>query len=187
MQRARGLEMRSDLGAVAVGAGRGDDGGDVEGDAGHVLEEFGDLLAFPVTLLGVVEMLILAAAAAAEERAAGIDAVGGRREGGDEVGFGEILVVAEDAGADAFARERERDHHNPAGRGVVRQRDATEAGAEVGERGDLEFDFLVIRERLVVEFLLFLNHETHEIHERDVNEPVFWRVFRRFRGLLLRT
>lgn len=167
--------MRGDFGAVAVGAGRGDDGGDVEGDAGHVLEELGDLLAFPVKLLGVVEMLILAAAAAAEERAAGLDAVGRRREDGDEVGFGEVFVVAEDAGADAFAGERERDHHDPAGCGVVRQWDAAEAGAEVGERGDLELDFLVIGERLVVEFLPFLNHrgtEDTEKKEEEVEIPV---------------
>lgn len=110
----RRIEMRGDFGPIAVGARGGNDGGDGEGDAGHVFEEFGDLPALPVSLLGVVEMLILAAAAAAEERAAGLDAMRRGCEDGDEVGFREVLVIAEDAGADAFAGEGEGDHHHPA-------------------------------------------------------------------------
>ena len=141
-------------------------------------QEFGDLPLFPRELFGVGEVLVLAAAAAGEERAGGGDAVGRGREDGDEVGLGKIFLVAEDAGADAFAGEREGDHDDPAG-GIFdfgflifdwRKLDAAEAAAEVSERGDLELDLLVIGERGVLEFLFVFNHETHEIHERDGDE-----------------
>jgi hypothetical protein len=65
-----------------------------------VLEELGDLALFPEQLLGVGEVLVLAAAAAGKERAHRRDAMRGRRENGDEVGLGKILVIAENAGAD---------------------------------------------------------------------------------------
>jgi len=52
------------------------------------------------------------------------------------------------AGADAFAGEREGDHDNP----VV---DAPESDAEVGQRVDFEFDFLVVGKGFVVEWFLF--------------------------------
>jgi len=179
VEPARGGEVGGDFRAVAELARRADDRIYGKRDAGHVLEQFGDLLLFPAKLLGVGEMLILAAAAAAEERATGLNAVGRRGENGEKVGFGEVFVITEDAGADAFAGKCERHHDDPTGRGIVGQRDAAEAGAEVGERGDLELDLLVIRERLVVERLLLFAHGTHGIHGRGRSEEkdfVFWRI-----------
>lgn len=69
---------------------------------------------FPRELFGVGEVLVLAATTAGEERTDRGDAVRRGRKDLDEVGFGEIFLVAEDAGADAFSGERERDHDDPA-------------------------------------------------------------------------
>ena len=108
---------------------------------------------FPQELLGVSEMLVLAAAAAGEKRAHGRDAMRRRREDGNEIRLGVILVVAKNAGADAFAGQTERHHDDPFGGGVFRMWNARQAHAVVGERGDLQLELGVIREREVVGFL----------------------------------
>lgn len=107
------LEVGGDFGTVDVLGGRADDGIYRVGEASHVLQQVFDLLAFPDELGGVAEVLVLAAAVATEKRARWFDAVGGCGEDLDEVGFGEVLLVAEDAGADAFAGQAERDHDDP--------------------------------------------------------------------------
>ena len=58
------------------------------------------------------------------------------------------------------------------------QCDAAETGAEVRERGDLEFDLAVIRERLVVELLLFAHgpHGTHRNAGGEEKDFVFLSV-----------
>ena len=189
---ARRVEVRRDLGPVAELAGRGHDGRDGKLDAGHMQQELGDLALFPGELGGVRQVLVLAPAAAAEQRAAGRHAVRRGREHFQEISLGEILVVAEHPHPHALAGEGERHHDHPAGGIFVfripifdfRQPDATEAGAEVGKRGNLQLELGVIGERLVVEFLGF-GHETHEIHERAGNEDVLFRVFGVFRGDLI--
>ena len=97
-------KMRSEFRAVSVLLGRGDCRLDFGFDADHVMEQFFDLAGFPSELRIVVEVLVLAAAALTENGARRFDSVGRCFEDFDEVGFGEILVVAIDAGSDAFAR-----------------------------------------------------------------------------------
>ncbi len=109
-------------------------------------EEFADLALFPEQLVGMSEVLVLAATATAEERAAGRLCARGRRQHRDEVGLGEILVIAEHPHADAFAGQRERDHNYPLGLGFPGQSDPAQAGAEVGERGDLKLELGMVRE-----------------------------------------
>ena len=167
---ARRIKMRGDFRAVAVGFGRTDDGVHGVRDAGHVFEQFGDLALFPQELLGVSEMLILAAAAAGEKRAHGRDAMRRRREDGNEIRLGVILVVAKNAGADAFAGQTERHHDDPFGGGVFRMWNARQAHAVVGERGDLQLELGVIREREVVGFLFGFYHRKHKIHESEEDE-----------------
>ena len=100
----------------------------------------------------------------------------------DHIGFGKIAVIAEYPRPDPFAWQGERDHHHPSsrasylwfafirlagaligwrrfGRGGVGQEDPAQAGAEVGQGADLQFDLLVIGEWLVVELFL-LTHGT---------------------------
>ena len=52
------------------------------------------------------------------------------------------------------------------------ERHAAKAGAEIRERGDLELDFRVVGEGVIVEFLVSA-HETHETHEPGRNEEDF--------------
>jgi hypothetical protein len=109
-----GLEMRRDFRPIPEFPRRADDGVHGKFDAGHVFQQFLDLLALPFQLLGVGKVLVLAAAALAEKRAFRIDAVRRGRENLQQVGLGIILVVAEDAGADLLARQREGHHDDPA-------------------------------------------------------------------------
>ena len=139
------VEVRGDFGAIVVFAGRGGDWFDGEVDPGHVAEEFLDLLTFPDELFGVGEVLVLAAAAVGEERALRGDAVRGWDEDCDEIGLAEVFVVAVDPGADGFAGEGEGDEDDPAV-------DAAEALAHVRQGGDFEVDFLMIGERVRIEF-----------------------------------
>ena len=146
------LKMRRDLRAVVELLGRADDGVHLVLEVRHVLEELGDLLAFPDELGFVVEVLILATAALTEQGATGVHPVRGSGKHLDEVGFGEVLLIAKDAGAHAFAGETERNHDDPAGwvffdfglrLGVVgkfgrfRQVEPAQANASVGESADL--------------------------------------------------
>jgi hypothetical protein len=178
--------VRGDLGTVAELLRGADDRRDGEYDAGHVLEEFLHLPAFPRELLGVGEVLVLAAAAAAEERTARRDAMRGRREHLDEIRLGEVLVVAEDADLHALAGQGKRHHDDPRRGGGIfdfGEGDAAEADAQVGERGDLELQLVMIRKGPVVEFAL--NHGIHRTHgrgrQKEIAEVCF-PVFRVFRG-----
>jgi hypothetical protein len=94
-------------------------------------------------------------------------------------------VVAKNPRTDAFARQRKRHHDDPTAGGLCRgligglrigrgrlcagQADATEAGPEVRQRRDLEFDLLMIRERIVVVLFLF-SHATHETQRKEGGE-----------------
>jgi len=73
---ARRGEVRGDLGPVAPFTRRALNRRDREDDPGHVLKQFRHLAAFPLQLLAVREVLVLAAAAATKERTRGIDPVG---------------------------------------------------------------------------------------------------------------
>ncbi len=179
--RARGVEMRGDLGAVVILGGGTDDGRDGEGDVGHALEQLLDLAAFPGELLGVGEVLVLAAAAAGEERADRFDAVGRGDEDGEQVGLGEVLMVAKDAGAHAFAGEGEGHHDDPARGGIGRMGHATDADAEVGEGAYLQLELGVVGEGIGVEGFLAA-HQTHETHETPGEEDFLFVSFRVFRG-----
>src|SRR5690606_38552908 len=97
----------------------------------------------------------------AEERAFRINAVRRRREHRKEVGLGIVLVVAIDARADFLAGQGKRHHDDPF---ILTYGHATEADAEVGERGNLQLDLGAIGKGMVVELFLF-HHETHERHE----------------------
>ena len=161
LARARAVEMRGDLRAVAERPGRADDGQDGERDPGHVLGELGDLPALPLQLLRVAQVLVLAAAAPAEERAPGLDPVRRGLEHLHEVGLRVVGVVAEDPCADPLARQSERHHDDPLARGLLpRQVDAAQPDAQVGQRRDRQLDLLVVAERPVVEFFPF-GHGRH--------------------------
>jgi len=147
------MKMRRDLRPVTKLARRADDRRDRERDARHVLEELLHLPAFPGELLGVGQVLVLAAAAPTEERTLRRDAVRRRGEDGDEIGLGEILLVAENARPHALAGQGERHHHDPLALGLAGQRGAPEANPEIGQRRDLELQLVMIRKRAVVEFL----------------------------------
>ena len=154
LRGARGVEVRGDFGAVGVVLRRAYHGGDGKLDSGHVAEEFLDLTAFPCELFRVFKILILASAAASEERAARGDAVRRCSEDFHEVGLGVVFVIAENAGAHAFAGKRKWNHHDPTIfriRRVTGERDASKSDAAIGQRVDVEFDFLVIAEGMVVE------------------------------------
>ena len=132
------------------------------GDAGHVFEELGDLTGFPGELGFVGEVLVLAAAAFSEEGTGGGGALWGRHEDFEEVGARVVFVVAEDADADLFSGESERDEDDP----ISGQRrvfdiwhgDAGDAVAEVGEGVDGDFEFLVILEGLGVKLFRRSRH-----------------------------
>jgi hypothetical protein len=132
--------MRGDLGPVTVGDGRGDDRGDGKLDSGHAAKEFGDLVAFPLQLGGIGEILILAAPAFSEQLADGLDPVGTGTEHLDEVGFRISGVIAEDPRLHEFARKGVGNENDP----VLM---ATDAFPEVTERADLELKLLMISER----------------------------------------
>jgi len=107
-------KMRGDLRAVSELARRTDYRGDGEFDAGHVIQQLGNLPAFPFQLLGIDQMLILAAAAAPEEGAAGrLNTVRRGCQDCDEIGFGIVLVIPENPRADPFSGQRERNHDDP--------------------------------------------------------------------------
>ncbi|HWA26637.1 MAG TPA: hypothetical protein VG734_13335 [Lacunisphaera sp.] len=190
--------MRRDLRPVSEFAWRTDHGGDGELDAGHVLQQFLHLLALPLQLFGVDQVLVLAAAAGAEERALGVDAVRRGRQHLQQVGLGEILVVAIDPRADLLAGQREGDHDDPPAVAPVRgamarparliifpvlgppssifcprfpglwQRHPPQAYAEICEGGDFQLDLGAVREGTVVE-LLFA-HKTHETTRYQAGE-----------------
>jgi len=83
-------------------------------DACHVVQEPGDLFAFPLELLLIAEVLVLAPATFSKEGTAGIDAIGAGREYFEEVGAGVALVVAIDAGPDLLSGEAKGDEDDPA-------------------------------------------------------------------------
>gem|GEM_PF-4424691 len=105
-------------------------------------------------------MLVLAAAAATKHRTGRIHPPEGRSQHRHEIGFGKILMVAKHPRPHPFARQGKRHHHHPFRFRLTRQEHPPQAGPEIGERADLQFDLLVIREGLVVEFFLFA-HGTH--------------------------
>ena len=182
---ARRGKVRCNLRTIAEGARRANDGGNRKFNAGHVAQQFGHLAPLPLQLFRVYQVLILATAAAAEERAARRrNPVRRRGQHREEVGLGVVLVVAEDPGADPLAGKRERDHDDPAGgpgrrkfqvtsskRQGFREPDPTQPHAQVGERGDLQFQLLVVSKRTVVEFLSA--HRTHRIHGSAKHEAIF--------------
>jgi TrmH family RNA methyltransferase len=121
-------------------------------------------------LFGVGQVLILAATAPPKERTSGIDAMRGRSNDFNQVGFGKILVVAIHANLHPLARKSKRHHDDPTSAAKAREvrfafpnRHAAESNAKIGQRGNLELKLMMIRERLIVEFLFA--HETHERHE----------------------
>jgi hypothetical protein len=97
--------MRGDLGSVAVGERRRAPGRHGKVDPGHALKQLGDLIALPLQLRGVGEILILTSAALTEDRAQGFDPVGTRAHDPDEIGFGETGAVPENAGDDPLTGE----------------------------------------------------------------------------------
>ena len=106
-------------------------------DARH---QVGNLFAFPLQLPLVGEVLILAAAALAKKRALRLDARGRSYKHFHQIGLRIIFVVSVYACADFFARERKRNHHDPA----VHPADAD---SQIVQVGYLEFDNLPIPER----------------------------------------
>lgn len=125
-------------------------------DAGHVVEQRGDLVPFPRELVVVGEVLVLASTTGAEKGANGGDPIRAGPEDLDEIGVGAVLVIAPDADADVLAGEGERDEDHPAIAmrmvivvrwfAAVWQNDAGDAGPEVGEGIDGDFEFLVVVE-----------------------------------------
>lgn len=132
-------------------------------DAGHVLEELGDLAGLPGELGFVMEVLVLAAAAFAEERTAWLGTLGRGFDDFEQIGAGVVLVVAVDAGADFFTGEAEGNEDDPGcgfAVGVLSRGngDAGEAVAEIGEGLDDEFEFLVVGEGMGVELFRRSGH-----------------------------
>lgn len=71
-------------------------------ESAQAFEGFRDLLALPLELLGVGQVLVLAAAALSEEIATGLDAMWRRDDDADKVGAGEVSRIMPDAGDDFF-------------------------------------------------------------------------------------
>ena len=67
--------MRSELGAIIPLPRRGDGWQDRDAQSGEAFGEFGDLLALPMQLFLVGEVLILAAATSAKEVTAWLDPI----------------------------------------------------------------------------------------------------------------
>ncbi|OQB90164.1 MAG: hypothetical protein BWX86_02292 [Verrucomicrobia bacterium ADurb.Bin122] len=171
--------MRRDLRAVAKRLVRPDHRRHRKLHSGHVPQQLIHLPLFPEQLLGMIQMLVLAATAAPVERAARRHPVRRRRQHLDQIRLGEILVVAKHPRAHALARQRKRHHHHPAaglpvrrhfariGRRFhrvglrLRQRHAPEPRPEIGQRGNLQLDLLVIGEGTVVELFLFGHAPQH--------------------------
>ncbi len=107
------LEVRSDLGAVVPGSGRGNELVDGVLEPRHVVQEIRHLPALPAQLLLVFEVLILAAPAAGKERAAGLDPVRAGGEDLQEIGLGAIGLVFPDPHPDPLAGEGEGDENDP--------------------------------------------------------------------------
>jgi hypothetical protein len=141
----RAMEVRRDLGAVAVFDGRGNDLAHGVLDLRHVLEQFGDLALLRLKLLGIREVLILAAAALAEERALGRDTIGCWLQHLDEIGLAVVLVIAKDAALHQLTGERERNENDPA-------IDTGDTGALVGEVVDPDVELLMVGEGMRIEF-----------------------------------
>jgi RNA methyltransferase, TrmH family len=134
-----------------------------------VLEQFRHLAPLPLELLRIRGVLILATTATTEQRAAWRHAVRRRCEHLDYVRLGKILVIPKNARADALAGQRERHHHDPFRVGLAGQRDPAQARTEIRERGDLQFDHLMVTEGLIVERFLFA-HGTHGTHGSKTGE-----------------
>ena len=108
---------------------------------------------------------------------AGLGAIGAGREDFEEVGTGVALVVAIDAGADSLSRKAKGDEDDPAlalwalgffalslglVRFLLRQGDAGNANAKVGEGGNGEFELLMVVEGFGAKFAWRARHGMEE-------------------------
>ena len=148
-------------------------------DIRHVAKKRRDLVAFPLELVLVGEVLVLAASTIAEERTFRRDPVRAGAQDLEKIGMGAVLVVAPDPDPHPFAGEGIGDEDHPAmvgwgritalvslprrilpivPRRLGRQGDPADPGAQVREGVDGEFELLVVAEWLGTKFSGWLGH-----------------------------
>ena len=140
----RTMEVRCDLGAVAIFNRRGNDLAHRMLDLRHVFQQLGHLTAFRLKLFRIREVLILAAAALTKESTLRRDTIRCRFQHLDEIRLAVVLVIAEDTALHQLTGKRERDEDHPA-------IDAGHAGTFVGEVLDPNVELLMIGKGMRIE------------------------------------